>query len=93
MAATMEPFLKSENIPHRIKPTNVQVLIVTTTTFWLFVIAEIIGAIVSTCLQLILIIHNNFHCSFQASHSLSLLGDGAAMSVDVVTVSLFYYVF
>lgn len=74
------------------KPTNITILLVTTIAFAIFVVAELIGAVVSCwsiffvyILRLFIIstccLHN------QASHSLSLLGDGSAMSVDVFTVS------
>jgi hypothetical protein len=53
--------------PHNKFHTNIKILVITAMLFAAFVIAEIIGAIIS--------------------NSLSLLGDAAAMSVDVFAVS------
>lgn len=52
---------------------NYKILFVTAVSFFIFVVAEIIGALISG--------------------SLSLLGDAAAMSVDVFTVSFSLVIF
>jgi Co/Zn/Cd efflux system component len=59
----------SEDIAHfcGVQLTNRRLLWVSAITFFLFVVAELLGAIIS--------------------NSLSLLGDAAAMSVDVFSVS------
>lgn len=74
------------------KLSNQTVLIITCALFALFVVAEIIGALVrnvdSSFVQYQrLYLKPEITLLLQASNSLSLLGDAAAMSVDVFTVS------